>query len=129
MSYNGWTNYDTWAVALVINNEAYYLDTISDWIAEYASEGMSRLDAKDALAEAIKDMVESELAEAMDEISSPIIEQFLYVMDLSDIDYDEIAEGFLSDYSSVESYNAKPARSWNVKRAPAARKTGTARRR
>lgn len=110
MSYNGWTNFDTWAVALVIDNEDYYQDIIRGWVEEYASEGMGKWKAKEELAEALKDMVESEHAEALNEISSPIINQMVYAMNLGNIDYEDIAENFLSDYPPARSYNAKPAK-------------------
>ncbi len=110
MSYNGWSNYDTWAVALVINNEGGYVDIIRGWVEEYASEGMDKWEAKEELAEAIKDMVDSEYAEALNEISSPIINQMVYAMDMDDIDYEEIADGFLEYYPPARSYNAKPVK-------------------
>lgn len=133
MAYNGWANWDTWAVNLVISDDQSYCDMIAGWIEGYASAGMPLSDAKDALADEIKDLVEEEYSIALDEISSPIIHELVCAMDLDNIDYDEIADGFLdgyspdndgddgdfcSSYSSRRSYNAKPT----AKRAGAYRR-------
>lgn len=96
--YNGWRNRATWGVSLILNNDEGYYYTVLDWVKEYAESGMTRDDAKFALATAISEMVDEEYDEVYDRIDSPMMRQLLDAPSMMDIDYYEIAEGFIQGY-------------------------------
>ena len=123
--YNGWTNELTWRVALVIDNDEGYYRIVRDWVAECAESGMSRRDARIVVADMIRDMVESEFDEALDvayDKASPLVLEMIHAIHPSEINYDEIADGHLGDYTTVKSSNAKSVKSQNAKRKPAVSK-------
>ena len=122
--YNGWRNRATWGVSLILNNEEGYYRMVLDWIDEYVESGMTREDAKDALADAIEDLVEEEY-ELLDPTDwPPLMQQLMDDPCMMDIDYWEIAEGFIDGYeygkdnvwAQASQCRKKPAKSQCVKR-------------
>ena len=133
--YNGWNDELTWRVAFVINNDEGYYQMVRDWVAECAESGMSRRDARIAVADRIREMVEWEFDEAMDvayDKMPPLVQEMICAIHLGEINYDEIADGHMDNYALMKSSNAKPKaasgkRPAQSKAAP--KKAGTARRR
>jgi len=81
-TYNGWKNYETWAVNLWLNNEAGHYHMIR--------EQASVLDIYE-LATYIREYVE-EMMDALD-IPTSMFSDLLNAA-LSEVNWDEIAEGF-----------------------------------
>lgn len=109
--YNGWTNRETWATALHIDNDpghyAYRLDLCHDAIAnadnnpEYLTEKQT---AQIALEHSIKEWVES-MADAF--YSEPaentgLADMFNDIGSLWRVNWREIAENWLSEYDEYE---------------------------
>ena len=61
--YNGWTNRETWATALHINNDEGLYRTVQDWAVSNIEEQESESEAVTVLAESIEDFV-TELVES-----------------------------------------------------------------
>lgn len=61
--YNGWTNRETWATALHINNDEGLYGTVQDWAVSNIEEQESESEAVTVLAESIEDFV-TELVES-----------------------------------------------------------------
>ena len=115
--YNGWRNWATWVVALHLDNDGGYYNMVMDWVNDYAESGMSREEARDALAESIENMVDEEFGEAYDSILSPMIREFIDSPSSMNIDYEEIADGFLQDYDDGDDEDDDDYRSNNRKSA------------
>jgi hypothetical protein len=98
-TYNGWTNYETWAVKLWIDNEQ---GSYSYW-EEAAQEILDDTDTDDTREERKREAV-GELAgrlkdehnEAMPELGASIWSDLLGAA-LSEVDWYEIAEALLDD--------------------------------
>lgn len=89
MTYNGWTNYETWVTALWIDNEEWSYRDNRYLAEEYGLEGLDN----GSLAEAIKNWV--------DEIMIPEIPASLATdligAALSEVNWQEIAESHRED--------------------------------
>jgi hypothetical protein len=55
--YNGWTNRETWATALHIDNDEGLYRTVKDWAVSNIEEQESESEAVTVLAESIEDFV------------------------------------------------------------------------
>lgn len=90
MSYQGWKNYETWAVSLWLDNEEgsyHYLRELAD----SAAVGNDREDATVELAQAVKSWLEE---------SAPEVEGLwgdLLSAALSEVDWYEVAASALED--------------------------------
>jgi hypothetical protein len=91
--YNGWNNYETWLTALWIDNEydsyQYRCELVEEVIEEHEDED----ERKNCLASSLKDWIESQ---------NPITESASLFTDLlnsalSEVDWQEIVENFLSE--------------------------------
>ena len=90
--YNGWKNYETWAVALWIDNDQGTYNW-SRYLAEEVREDQERdRDAAGQLADNLKDWVE----ETMPNLGGTMWADLLNAA-FSEIDWYEIAENYLSD--------------------------------
>lgn len=91
--YNGWTNYETWCVALWLSNdELYYNET-----REMAQASHDADEQPWELAQSLREYVES-----FDEVTAVTEGPASFVCDLlgaalSDVDFSEIAENLLSE--------------------------------
>jgi len=84
MTYNGWTNYETWACSL------YYWDVFEEILKGYDETP----DAYD-LAEALRDVVVNDSLDCG--IQSPSLFYDLLIASLKEIDYRQIAEDLLEE--------------------------------
>lgn len=90
--YSGWTNYETWAAALWIDNDQGTYEMIGEWADEaLAGEGSGR-DPENVLADQIKDMIEEGAPELEASMYSDMLNSAL-----SEINYYEIAEGKIEE--------------------------------
>lgn len=84
--YNGWTNYETWAVALWIDNE----QSTQEWALELAREAKGNDHERYELAQGLK----SELEEAMPDLGGSVWSDLLGAA-WSEVDWYEIADHYL----------------------------------
>ena len=122
--YNGWRNRATWGVSLILHNEEGYYYMVLDWAKDYADLGMTRNDAKISLSHAIENLVDEEFDELYDHIQSPLMRQLIDFPSMMDIDYWEIAEGFIQEFEDGNDHvwakaapKKSPAKSQCVKRS------------
>jgi hypothetical protein len=109
MSYQGWANYETWAVALWLSNnegdyrywqektQEAYLDAQEDHLAYNTPSEEARMKLADCLKE--------EMAEAAPDLGASVWADLLSAA-LSEVDYFEIADNWLSE---IDGYEQKKA--------------------
>ncbi len=117
---NGWSTEDTHRVVSAIWGSSMYRDTLEEVIYGCEQEGLSKDEAVGSVAAWIENLVEAELrySDVLDK--NPMAKEFLpYPSDL-DVNYEEIAEDWLTNYEPVKSGNRAPAR-----KAPAKKKTAS----
>ena len=94
MAYNGWTNYETWNVALWMDNDQGLYSMRCEWAQSAYDDNKDDLDAaKRQLADTIKDFMEE---------NNPLSSDASCYSDLlsaalSEVDWYEIAENWLED--------------------------------
>ena len=103
-TYNGWTNYETWAVALWIDNEQGTSERARELAQEFAEEPqINKLTGRDQtayqLGKAINEWVEEEMLPAIGEAS---LQADLLGAAVSEVNWYEIAEHYLSDLPAEE---------------------------
>jgi hypothetical protein len=97
--YNGWTNRETWAVALHINNDEGLYYHALDMASGYDGD-------RDGLAEAIEEWV-TELLDMEEVLSAPPAQRKALISMSSDIgslyrvDWLEVADSFIDEKASV----------------------------
>ena len=102
MSYNGWSNYETWAVALWMDNDAgtygMRCDVMQDaWDVE-ASKYLTRSEnARQQLAKWLKDFVE----EMAPDLGASLFSDLLSAA-LSEVNWSEIADNWLTEVDGYE---------------------------
>ncbi len=104
--YNGWTNYETWAVALWFDNDQYthnHCRSMAQDAWDEAEQGKYAWQTREqqalyALTESLKDMVEESnpLADSADLYSD------LLNAALSEVDWRSIAEHYMDDVDKEE---------------------------
>ena len=94
MAYNGWTNYETWNVALWMDNDQGTYSLQQEWAESAWDDHKPDLeDAKRQLADCLKDFVEE---------NNPLGSEASMYSDLlgaalSEVDWEEIAENWLDE--------------------------------
>ena len=104
-TYNGWTNYETWAVALWIDNDQGTQEQALEMAREYAAElWINKLTGRDQTAyqfgKALQDWVEEDMLPAIGEAS---LQADLLGAAVSEVNWFEIAEHYLADLPADES--------------------------
>ena len=89
--YNGYNNYETWLVALWIDNDPYYQDMIVNEITA------RHIEDKSGLSQAIKEFVE-EMPDVSKAIENGGMVADLVNSTLSDVDWYELAEIYTKEY-------------------------------
>jgi len=103
-TYNGWRNYETWAVALWIDNEQGTAERARELTKEYAEEPqVNKLTGRDQtayqLGKAIREWVEEEMLPALGDAS---LQADLLGAAVSEVNWYEIAEHYLADLPTAE---------------------------
>lgn len=100
MSYNGWTNYETWAVALWVDNSEDTYRARRSMADDYRAERVEPDDPKpieeptvQGFANAIREWVEEEM---MPDLGASLASDLLNA-DLSEVNWREIAEEWLTE--------------------------------
>ena len=110
--YNGWENYETWAINLWIGNDEgeyeYWRDTAKKILKE---EGGDRKEAKYTLASELKDHFEENAEEVLKEEWKVSAFSDLLRAALSEVNWSEIAEAQLEEIKDEVSEKAKRQRS------------------
>lgn len=91
--YNGWTNRETWATALHLNNDQGLYETVRDWASSNWEEQESETEAVTVLAESIEDFVEELLETDWDGVKYMRYD----IGSLYRVNWREIAESFISE--------------------------------
>lgn len=91
-TYNGWKNYQTWVTALWIDNDYGSYQYRCELVEQVREEHEEEEDRENCLASSLKDWIEAQ---------NPIVEDASVFVDLlnsalSEVDWHEIAENFLS---------------------------------
>ena len=96
MAYNGWKNYETWAVALWIDNDEGSYRWSRMLVAE-AAAGAGEGGETIAVADTLKDWQEAEMPELEASVWSDLLSAAL-----GEVDWYEIAENYLSEIEDDE---------------------------
>lgn len=97
--YQGWTNYETWATALWLDNEQHSYEGARETArqcyrdAEATTYGLSRLDVA---VHDLADVLREELDEAMPDLEASMWSDLLRSA-FGEIDWKELAEHYLDD--------------------------------
>lgn len=92
-NYNGYTNYETWAVALHIDNDSYTLDYFKDCVMTALSDNDGD---KDESINCIVNTIEAWLEENMPEVGG--VYSDLLNAAISEVDEYDIAKTMVGDY-------------------------------
>lgn len=95
--YAGWTNYETWAVALWINNE----EETYKWSREQAWAVLKSHDGRDTANYKLADVLKNEMGESMPQVKGVWAD--LLNAAFSEVDWYEIAESFIADVREARS--------------------------
>lgn len=90
-TYQGWSNYETWAMALWLDNEATLYHEVQR-LAHNKHHRLSRTEAADELALAIKDIIDA----ATPDLGATVFADLLSAS-LEAIDWIEIAKSILEE--------------------------------
>lgn len=109
-TYNGWSSYESWAVALWLDNEEGSYNLMREWARECTDEAPShenvaRIPSIWTRAEAAKFTLADRIKEYIEE-QAPDLGATLYTdllnAALSEVDWYEVAEHYLSDLEEDE---------------------------
>jgi hypothetical protein len=92
MSYNGWTNYETWCMALWIDNDEDSYCYSRELVRGAEDGAVSGLSREAIAAEVLKDWMEEQVPDLEASVWSDLLRAAF-----SEVDWYEIAENFLSE--------------------------------
>lgn len=97
-TYNGWTNYETWAVNLWIDNdqgsqEYWQRAARQAWRSAVARESLTR---KEVAAASLADQIKDEITEAAPDLGASLFSDLLSAA-FSEVNWDEIASHMVED--------------------------------
>jgi hypothetical protein len=93
--YNGWTNYETWAVKLWLDND----QGSQEMAFEMAREAQRSKYPRAMLADALKEIHEENAPEIGNNVYSDLLGSAL-----GSVDWYEIAKAFLEDVAEIDAY-------------------------
>lgn len=93
-NYNGWTNYETWKVALWIDNDHYYYETSRQAVKDAKDAGESGTELEWWIAEQIRDTVESDINSHR--VSGTLIGDLAFSA-LAEVNWREIARNIIEE--------------------------------
>lgn len=93
MSYNGWSNYETWNCNLWLDNDEGCYSMIREWAEECCKDADTRDEAEADLAERIEQLIDDEFTP---ELPASMASDLLRAA-MGEIDYREIAEHHIAD--------------------------------
>lgn len=104
-TYNGWTNYETWDVALWIDNEqpsyTYWRDTARELMAEFqdgaANTKGDQDNAKESAARVLAERLKDEIEEGNPLSDSASMYSDILGAALQDVNWDEIATNWIDE--------------------------------
>lgn len=91
MTYNGWSNYETWNVALWLDND----QGSYEWVREMAREASDRDRYREPIP-ALADAIEEYVKDAAPDLGASMFSDLLTAA-LSEVDWREIAEHVLGE--------------------------------
>lgn len=92
--YSGWTNYETWNVALWLGNDQGSYEMLQEWVQDAVEKNDYDADgAASDVADSIKDFVEENAPDLDASMYSDMLNAAL-----GEVNYYEIAENEVSDY-------------------------------
>lgn len=112
--YNGWTNYETWAVNLWIDNDQgsdrYWRECAAEaWAAADGDDRPSYWTRSEAALYALSDRIKRETEEGSPLANESSLYADLMTAALSEVDWQEIADGLLEDCVGYEQTPARAA--------------------
>lgn len=105
-TYNGWTNYATWGVALVLDNDRGTYEAVREMAAESKASAMAKSEERGShyaaldLADRLKDFTEELCGLEGDEYGAPepsLMAKQVIQAGLAEVNWDEIARNILSE--------------------------------
>jgi hypothetical protein len=103
-TYNGWMNYETWAVKLWMDNEessqAYWREVTRE-VIELNKVAGTPGDTRYALADCLRDAHEEDAADALGRANATVFTDLLNAA-LSEVNWHEIAQSLLDDAQEGE---------------------------
>lgn len=119
--YNGWTNYETWAVALWINNDQGWLESVHedvrserDRLAERAEERLGENDAEPMSAYYAGEIVRENVEQVIcfdfgreDDTMPANLSSDLVGRALERVSWDELGAVFLADVIEQDEYESR----------------------
>ena len=98
-NYNGWTNYETWAVSLWMDNDegaqSYWRDEAIAALEEAGRTESEHLTKKEEATLILSDKIKEQHEEAQPEVTGVFVDLINAAM--SEVNWHEIAEGLIDD--------------------------------
>lgn len=98
MPYQGYKNYETWAVSLWLLNDEGLYRMVREWVAELAEEAGSKKEHLRLVAHHVKDWIEENNPLADD----PSCYSDILTAAIGEVDWVDVAEDFIEDEDDEE---------------------------
>ncbi len=103
MTYNGWSNYETWNVALWINNDQGAYNTVEEWAAKAWEEAADpppdapRVDRDRRAVHTLADQIKALVEEGNPLASDASMYSDMLSTAMSSVDWDEVATNWVEE--------------------------------